>query len=133
MGLKINETKTKYMEITTKPTRLEFLAVGNYKFEKVTELKYLGTLITSNNNMSSEIHHRLLMANRCYYGLKNQLRSHYISIKTKCKLCKTLIKPVLLYWCETWAMGKNDESKISIFERKVLREIYGPVNDKGKR
>jgi hypothetical protein len=112
MGLKINETKTKYMEITTKPTRLEFLAVGNYKFEKVTEFKYLGTLITSNNNMSSEIHHSLLMANRCYYGLKNQLRSHYISIRTKFKLYKTLIKPVLLYWCETWVMGKNNKSKI---------------------
>jgi hypothetical protein len=57
--------------------------------------------------MSSEIHHRLLMANRYYYGLKNQLRSHYISIKTKCKLYKTLIKPVLLYGCETWAMAKT--------------------------
>jgi hypothetical protein len=30
MGLKINENKTKYMEITTNPTRTEFLAVGNY-------------------------------------------------------------------------------------------------------
>jgi hypothetical protein len=29
-------------------------------------------------------------------------------------------------------MGINDESKISIFERKVLRKIYGPVNDRGK-
>jgi hypothetical protein len=29
-------------------------------------------------------------------------------------------------------MYKNDESKISVFERKVLRKIYGPVNDKGK-
>jgi hypothetical protein len=37
-----------------------------------------------------------------------------------------------MYGCETWAMVKNDESKISIFERKVLRKIYGPVNDKGK-
>jgi hypothetical protein len=71
-----------------------------------------------------------LTANRRYYGLKNQLRSHYISVKTKCKLYKTLIQPVLLYGCETWAIGKNDESTISIFERKVLRKIYGPVNDK---
>jgi hypothetical protein len=85
------------MEITTNPTKTEFFSVGNYKFEKVTEFKYLGTLIFSNKNLSSEIHHRLLMANRCYYGLKNQIRSHYISIKTKCKLYKTLIKPVLLY------------------------------------
>jgi hypothetical protein len=29
-------------------------------------------------------------------------------------------------------MGINDESKISIFERKVPRKIYGPVNHKGK-
>jgi hypothetical protein len=29
-------------------------------------------------------------------------------------------------------MDKNDESNISIFERKVLRKTYGPVNDKGK-
>jgi hypothetical protein len=29
-------------------------------------------------------------------------------------------------------MGINNESKISIFERKVLRKLYGPVNDKGK-
>jgi hypothetical protein len=114
MGLKINETKTKYMEISTNPTRIELLATGNYKFVKVTEFKYLGTLITS-NNMSSEMYHRLLMANRCYYGLENQLRSHYISIKTKCKLYKTLIKPVLLCGCETWAMGRNDQSKIYIF------------------
>jgi hypothetical protein len=45
MGLKINETKTKYMETTTNPTRIEFLAVSNYKFEKVTKFKYLDTLI----------------------------------------------------------------------------------------
>jgi sorting nexin-29 len=51
MGLKTNENKTKYMEITTNPTRTEFSAVGKYKFEKVTEFKYLGTLITSNNNI----------------------------------------------------------------------------------
>jgi hypothetical protein len=97
-----------------------FFEIMSYEVWKETEFKYLGTLITSNNNMSSEIHHRLLMANRCYYELKNKLRSHYISIKIKCKLCKTLIKCVLFYGCETWAMGKNDESKISIFERKVL-------------
>jgi hypothetical protein len=27
-------------------------------------------LITANNNMTQEMNHRLLLANKCYYGLK---------------------------------------------------------------
>ncbi|PSN47322.1 hypothetical protein C0J52_04429 [Blattella germanica] len=96
---------------------LEFLEIAGYKFEKVAEFKYLGTLITSDNNISAEIHHRLLTANRCYYGLQNQLRSHHISLNTKKKLYKTLIRPVLLYGSETWAVGNTDRSRLEVFER----------------
>ena len=131
MGLKINESKTKYMEVTRKPSKIEFFEIAGYKFKKVTEFKYLGSLITSDNNMSTEIHHRLLTANRCYYGLQKQLRSHHISLNTKKKLYKTLIRPVLLYGSETWAVGNTDRSRLDVFERKVLRTIYGPVNDDG--
>jgi hypothetical protein len=108
-----------------------YLNVGNYRFEKVTELKYLGTMICY-DNLDIKIHHRLLLANRCYHGLKKQIKSDYISIKMKCKLYKTLIRPVLLYGCETWAINRYNEEKIAIFERKVLRKIYGPTCDKGR-
>jgi hypothetical protein len=37
MGLNINEEKTKYVEITAKPTKNRYLNVGNYRVEKVTE------------------------------------------------------------------------------------------------
>jgi hypothetical protein len=96
MGLNKNEEKTKYMEITAKPTKNKYLNVGNYRFVKVTEFKYLGTMISYDNSLDIEIHHRLLLANRCYHGLKKQIKSYYISMKTKCKLYKTLIRPVLL-------------------------------------
>jgi hypothetical protein len=33
MGLNINEGKTKYMEITAKPTKSKYLSFGNYRFE----------------------------------------------------------------------------------------------------
>jgi hypothetical protein len=61
-----------------------------------------------------------------------ETKSHYISIKTKCKLYNTLIRPVLLYGCETWAINRYNEEKIAIFERKVLRKIYGPTCDNGR-
>jgi len=52
--------------------------------------------------------------------------------KTKTLLYKTLIRPVLTYGTETWALSKQDEYRLSIFEHKILRRIYGPVIDKGE-
>jgi hypothetical protein len=91
MGLAINESKTKYMEATNNPTNTQYLSVKEYKFEKVTQFKYLGTLVTSDNNLTVEINHRLLTANSCYHGMKKQLRSHFLNKKTKIKLYKTLL------------------------------------------
>jgi hypothetical protein len=76
MGLRINETKTKFMVVTMSPTNTKCLKAGNNTIEKICEFKYVGTLITS-NNLSNEIHHKLRLTNRCYLGLRKQLRSHY--------------------------------------------------------
>lgn len=32
-----------------------------------------------------------------------------------------------MYYCETWSTTKGDEEKLLIFERKVLRKIYGTI------
>jgi hypothetical protein len=39
---------------------------------------------------------------------------------------KTLIKPVLMYGAEAWVLSKVDETRLGVFERKILRRIYGP-------
>jgi len=75
---------------------------------------------------------RLTMANRAYYGLQNHMKSRIISRNTKTLLYKTLIRPVLTYGAETWVLSKQDEHRLSIFERKILRRIYGPVMDVGR-
>jgi hypothetical protein len=42
---------------------------------------------------------------------------------------KTIIRPVVIYGNETWMMNITHEEKLNIFERKILRSIYGPVQD----
>jgi hypothetical protein len=44
-------------------------------------------------------------------------------------LYKTLIHTVLTYGSETWKLSKNSENALSTFERKILRRIYGSVQD----
>lgn len=49
----------------------------------------------------------------------------------KSKIYKTLIRPVVLYGCESRTLIKTDEAKLSIFERKILGKIYGPIHVNG--
>jgi hypothetical protein len=74
MGLMINYDKTKYMELSNSPTRDNYI-ISNHNIEKVMEFKYLGSLISNNNySITAETNHRILLGNRCYYGLRNLLQ-----------------------------------------------------------
>ena len=87
----------------------------------------MGSLLNVNNDNSVEIKKRILWANKSFYGLRRQ----FLSIKNKIKLYKTLIRPVLAYGSETWVLSKSDEVILGVFERKILRAIFGPTNEKG--
>ena len=56
--------------------------------------------------------------------LKKIWSSNSISRRTKVRLYKTLVKPVLMYGCETWKMNKSDENKIDVFHSRCLRRIF---------
>jgi len=91
----------------------------------------LGSLINVNNDNSAQIKKRILLANKGFYGLKRQFRCQFLSIKNKIKLHKTLIRSVLAYGSENWVLSKSDETILEVFERKILRAIFGPTYEMG--
>lgn len=132
MGLKINENKTKYMPCTKTAHRSTHLKIGGHSFEVVDSFTYLGSEINNRNDVTAEIRKRITAANRCFYGLRKFLRSNVIKRKTKLLLFKGLIRSVLTYACETWTLTHADEEMLSIFERKILRCIFGGINKNGQ-
>jgi hypothetical protein len=42
---------------------------------------------------------------------------------------RTIIYPVVLYGCGSWSLTLRDESRLRVFENKVLRRIFGPKRD----
>jgi hypothetical protein len=44
---------------------------------------------------------------------------------------KVLARPVLTYASETWTLSKTDERLLSVFERRILRCIFGAVQENG--
>jgi hypothetical protein len=131
MGLVINQEKTVHMYSGKNTTLHQDFAIGNYIFKRVDNFKYLGTMVNKMKNRSVEVNARLTMANRAYYGLQKHIKSRIISRNTKTLLYNTLISRVLTYGTETWVLSKHDEHRLSIFERKILRRIYGPVINGG--
>ena len=56
-------------------------------------------------------------------GLLNILK------KYKIKIYKTIILPVVLYGCQTWSLTSRKESRLRIFENRILRRIFDPKRD----
>ena len=129
-GLLINENKTKYMEVTRTVVNGEHLQCGKYKFEHVKELSYLGSQLNQTNSTNSEIQARILSGNRCYHSYGKLMKSRALNRNSKLKMYKSLIRPVVTDGCEAWTLTNRDEQHLRIFECKILRKIFGPVQDK---
>jgi hypothetical protein len=90
-------------------------------------LPYLGSLITENSDNNTEIKARIKPGNRSYYTVLPLLRSRAASRTTKIRIYKTTIRPVLLCGSEARCLTANGEKNLRIWERKVLRIIFGPI------
>jgi hypothetical protein len=47
-------------------------------------------------------------------------------------LYKVLVRSVAIPDSETWTLTKADTTALGLFERKILRSIFGAVEDKGQ-
>ncbi|XP_055372811.1 uncharacterized protein LOC129606494 [Condylostylus longicornis] len=93
------------------------------------ETNNIRALINNRNDMHWTISDRLQAAQKCFYAHKNLFKSRLLNRTIKLRIYKTIIQPVLTYSCESWTMTKNDERSLKIFERNILRKIFGPKID----
>ena len=102
------------------------IEIEGMKIEEVSKTKYLGTIVTKDNLIEEEIKDKIAAGNRASFANQKILQSKLISKKTKMKLYKALIRPVVVYGSEFWVLTENNKQKLLVFERKILRRIFGP-------
>jgi len=56
-------------------------------------------------------------------------KSNLVSRESKLKLYWSVIRPVVVYGCETWILKESIIQKNCMFERKILRKIFGPTKE----
>jgi hypothetical protein len=95
----------------------------------VAKLKYVGMILTNQNDIHDEIEGKLNSGNAYYYSVQNLLSSPLISKNLKIKIYKTVILQLALYGCETWSLTLREEHRLRVFEKRVLRRIFGPKRE----
>jgi hypothetical protein len=134
VGLEMKPEKIKYMLMShyQMVEQRHSIKIVNMSFEDVAKLKYLGAL-TDQNCMHKEIKSRLNSGNACYHAVQSLLSSRLLSRNIKVKIHKTIILSVALYGCETWSLTLRDEHRLSVFENRVLRRVFGLKRDEVTR
>lgn len=135
LGLQINREKTKFMVSTRDKGRFQGvrdLEGEREKYERVVQFKYLGALMTEDNDVSVEIKARLAAGNKCYYAFNKLLKSSSLSRRLKLTVYRVIIRPVVLYGCEAWTLSGRDKNMLRVWERKVLRKIFRAICEAGE-
>jgi hypothetical protein len=57
------------------------------------------------------------------------MNSRSLNRSSKLKIYKSLIRPIVTYGCEAWTLTNRDEQHLRIFEHRILRKIFGPVQN----
>jgi hypothetical protein len=52
-----------------------------------------------------------------------------LSKNTKIKIYRTTVLPLVMYGCGTWSLTLREERRLRVFEKMVLRRIFGPKRD----
>jgi hypothetical protein len=101
----------------------------NISFERMKQFSYLGTTLTNRNSIHEVIKSRMKSGNACYLSMQNLLSSSLLSKNIKIKVYGTIILPLVLYGCETWSLTLREEQRLRMFEKRMLRRIFGPKTD----
>ena len=102
------------------------MKIDNRSFERVEELKYLGT---NQFSVQEEMNSKLKSGTACYHSVQNLLSSSLLSKILKIKIYKSAC---FLYGCETWSLTLREECRLRVLENRVLR-IFGPEGDEVTR
>jgi hypothetical protein len=92
-------------------------------------LKLLGKIFTNQNSFQEENHHTLQSGNACCHKVKYLLSSSLLSKTIKINIQRIVIFSSVLYGYENWSLTLKDEHRLSAFQSKVLRRIFGPKRE----
>ena len=111
-GLKLNIQKTKIMASSP----ITSWQIDGKTMETVTDFILGGPKITVDGDCSHEIKRCLLLGRKAMTNLDSMLKSRDITLRTKVRLVKSMVFPVVTFGCKSWTIKKAEHPRIDGFE-----------------
>ena len=89
----------------------------------------MGSQINGKNSLKEEIRLRIQAGNRSLFANTKLRTNKDLNAASKLQIYKSIIRPTVTYGCETWDMTITEQNHLLVFERRILRKIYGPTLD----
>ena len=103
-GLKLNIQKTKIM--ASGP--ITSWEIDGETVETVTDFILGGSKISTDGDCNHKIKRCLLLGRKFMTNLDSLLKSRVITLPTKIHLVKSMVFPIVMYGCESWAVKKAE-------------------------
>ena len=125
-GLKVDVQKTNNMVFEHQKSQTPLFTYAGNDIEQVEEFKYLGMVLKYSRTLTPAIEYLCKAATRAMFALqrrRQQLHLHDPGIK----LFDALVKPILCYGCEIWAIvgNRTDLDKLERIQQGFLKRLLG--------
>lgn len=126
-GLRVNKDKTEHMESVWKgeADSGERVSMQGVQLKKVTEYKYLGSLMQQNGEIENEVNSRIQVGWAKWKAASGVLCDKRVPMRVKGKFYSTVVRPAMIYGGECWAMKKVQQQKVHVAEMRMLRFMSG--------
>ena len=135
-GLTVNVAKTKVIVFESRRSQSPTFTYDGEEVERVEEFKYLGICFHATRGMSCAIQYLCNSARKAVFGLLGRCHElHICQPLLKLKLFDALVRPIMLYACEVWAIvgGKQALEDMERVEIRFLKMLLGvPQNTSSK-
>ena len=124
-GLKINAGKTETMVCAKIDEPLVIRDSTGKSLKQVQTFKYLGSVVNATGGCEEDVKHRITAAWQKWKDLSGVVCDRKMPVWIKGKVYKTMIRPVMIYGAEAWALRKKEEELLERTEMRMLRWIMG--------
>ena len=124
LTISIKKTEVMYQPAPGQIYTLPQILVKNQPLPVTNKFAYLGSTLSNSVVIDDEINNIIAKASAAFGRLRKTVWDRRgIDLETKLKVYRAVVRPTLLYGCESWTVYKRHASKLCHFHTTRLRSI----------
>lgn len=126
VGLKISRSKTEQLFCNFGgSSNFSYIVMDGIPLPVCSDFRYLGSLFQNDGDIDRDVKNRMNAGWMKWRQVSGTICDRRMPFKLKGKIYKTVIRPVVMYGSECWAMKKKDEQRMHVTEMRMLRWMSG--------